>query len=30
MEDKANELSERFLAYAVEIVKITTLSQNQS
>lgn len=25
MEDKADQLSERFLAYAVEIVKITTL-----
>ena len=25
MEDKANQLSERFLEYAVEIVKITTL-----
>ena len=25
MEDKADQLSDRFLAYAVEIVKITTL-----
>jgi hypothetical protein len=25
MEEKANQLSERFLAYAVEIVRITTL-----
>jgi four helix bundle protein len=25
MEEKANQISERFLAYAVEIVKITTL-----